>query len=341
MSYASPEGSVNTNTNVSDNRMKSTVKYTQKLLQSLKVDGAKKKDLYSVTSIGEDWKGFERLITSSKIKDKRIINRIVNSVEDLELREQQIRDLSEVYDAISDNILPQLRKAVIIIRAYEPKRTDEEIHTLSKTKPDSLTVEELLFAATLTKDNKLKTNIYNSVVEIHNDWRGYNNLACIHISKGELNKASMLLEKAKNISNKKRINDILINQGIIASRKGELDKAQKLFNKGLASDLNQAILDIRQGDYTKSARYFKKQKSHNAVLAQIMNGNNNVKCNENTAECHYLNAISATRKGNNKTAINSLKQAIVLNQSYKLEALIDLEFINLRANSDFINLTSK
>ena len=40
-SFASPEGSVNMNDNVSDNRMKSTLRYTKKLLRALKVDGAR------------------------------------------------------------------------------------------------------------------------------------------------------------------------------------------------------------------------------------------------------------------------------------------------------------
>ena len=98
-----------------------------KLLRSLKVDGAKNSDLYTETSVGEDWEGFESLVKGSDIKDKRRINKIVNSVEDLELREQQIRDLSEIYDALEDDVLPQLRKAIIVIRSFDPKRTDEEI----------------------------------------------------------------------------------------------------------------------------------------------------------------------------------------------------------------------
>ena len=120
-SFASPEGSVNTNDNVSDNRMKSTVNYTKTLLRSLKVDGASNNNLYTETSLGEDWAGFESLVQTSDIKDKRRINKIVNSVEDVELREQQIRDLTEIYDALEDDVLPQLRKAVIIIRSFEPK----------------------------------------------------------------------------------------------------------------------------------------------------------------------------------------------------------------------------
>ena len=98
ISYASPEGSVNMNDNVSDNRMKSTLNYTKRLLRSLKVEGAKNSDLYTETSVGEDWEGFESIVQGSNIKDKRRINKIVNSIADVEVREQQIRDLAEIYE---------------------------------------------------------------------------------------------------------------------------------------------------------------------------------------------------------------------------------------------------
>jgi hypothetical protein len=113
-SFASPEGSVNMNDDVSGKRMKSTLNYTKELLRTLKVDGARNTELYTEISIGEDWEGFESLVQASDIKDKRRINKIVNSVEDLELREQQIRDLAEIYDALEKDVLPQLRKSELL-----------------------------------------------------------------------------------------------------------------------------------------------------------------------------------------------------------------------------------
>jgi hypothetical protein len=337
ISYASPEGTVNTNDNVSENRMNSTVNYTKRLLKSLKVDGAKNKELYTETSVGEDWKGFESLVGNSDIKDKRRINTIVTSIADVDVREQQIRDLAEVYDAIENNVLPQLRKATIIIRSYEPKRTDEEITTLSTTQPEDLDVKELLFAATLTDNEITQTTIYNKAVELHNDWRGYNNIACMYIEKGNLQEAMNYLEKAKVLAGSN--SDILTNQGIIFAREGKLATAQKLFNQANTSEKNQAILDIRNGEYSKAARYFKNDKSHNAALAQLMNGVNNVRCNETTAACHYLNAIAEARSGNNDAAISNLKKAVSQNETYKNESIKDLEFIKLRNNELFIELT--
>jgi len=334
-SFASPEGSVNMNDNVSDNRMKSTLSYTKRLLHTLKVDEARNAELYTETSIGEDWAGFESLVQASDIKDKRRINKIVNSVENLELREQQIRDLAEIYDALESDVLPQLRKAIIVIRSFEPKRTDEEIATLSTTTPEVLDVKELLFSATLTNDAVTKEGIYNKAVELHNDWRGYNNIACMHLADGNLNETMVFLEKAEVLGGNQA--NISVNKGIVAARKGELTKAQKLFDKGNASELNQATLDIRQGEYKKAARFFKNGKSHNAVLAQVLNGENST-CNEATAACHYLNAIAAARSGENDAVISNLTNAITANVNYKAEASIDLEFVNLRANEAFIAL---
>ena len=338
ISYASPEGSVNTNENVSKNRMQSTLRYTKRLLKSANMDGANNNDLYTEKSVGEDWEGFESIVKKSQIRDKRTINRIVNSVEDLELREQQIRDLTEIYDALKDDVLPQLRKATIIIRSYEPKKTDEEIATLSKENPTLLTVNELLFSATLTNQENEKKNIYNSVIKIHNDWRGYNNLACLDIQEGNLDLALEKLEKAEKEGGMQ--SDILTNKGIIFARKGKIEKAQKLFNQANTSELNQAILDIRQGDYKKATRFFKNKDSYNAYLSRILNNSNKMtpECNENTGACYYLKAIAAARNNNQELVIKNLNNAIASNEKYKVEATEDLEFINYRSSNKFLEL---
>ena len=334
ISYASPEGTVNTNDNVSDNRMKSTVNYTKRLLRSLRVDGARNSDLYTETSVGEDWEGFESLVEKSNIKDKRKINKLVNTISDVEEREQQIRDLAEIYDAIEDNVLPQLRKATIIIRSYEPKRTDEEIAELSTTNPEELDVKELLFSANLTNDENTKISIYKKAVELYNDWRGYNNIACIYLANGDLEKASSYLDKAEEIG-ANTMDDIWTNKGVIASRRGQLRKAQDFFDKAQTSEKNQAILNIRQAEYAKAARFYKGEKSYNAVLAQLLNGNNSVRCDQESYDAYYLNAIASARGGENEEAIMWLKK---IPNNYRTEMTNDMEFINLKTNEEFMKL---
>ena len=332
-SFASPEGTVDANDDVSERRSKSTVKYTKQILKRLKLDGANNEELYTNISYGEDWDGFNRLMKASDMQDKRRVLNIVNSVQDPEKREQAIRDMAELYDAIDKNILPQLRKAQISILSYQPKRTDENIATLSISNPDSLDLNELLFSATLTDDKGVKMKIYNTAVNLHNDWRACNNIACIYIAENNLDDANKWLDKAFEITGDQ--SDVLSNYGIVAARKGNLSKAQQFFNQANASENNQAILNIRQGKYAKAERYFKNARTHNATLSKVLNGNNSSNCTDNTAACYYLNAIVGARSANMQMLTNNLSKAIAADASYKQEAAKDLEFINYRENQEF------
>lgn len=334
-SFASPEGSVNLNDNVSDKRAASTLKYAKRLLKRVKLDGASNNELYVEKSEGEDWEGFNELMRKSEIKDKRRITKIVNSVEDLELRERAIRDMAEIYDAIEKNVLPQLRKAQITVRSYQPKKSDSTISVLANSSPNELSLKELLHAASLSTEEKNKIDIYNKAVQIHNNWKGLNNIATIHLNNNDLDKAYQHLSKAEKLS--KESDEIKNNLGVVAAWKGQYTKAQNYFNKCKSSEENQALLSIRKGDYKKASRYFKNKKSHNAALAKILNGNNSL-CNEKTAACDYLNAISSARSGNSNLVIKYLKSAIDLDSKYKNEASMDLEFIKFKENTDFQNL---
>ena len=335
-SFASPEGTIDANDDVSERRNKSTIRYTKQILKKLNLDGVNNEELYTNVSYGEDWDGFNKLMKASDMKDKRRVLNIVNSVQDPEKREQAIRDMAELYDAIDKNILPQLRKAQISILSYQPKRTDENISSLSISSPDSLDIKELLFAATLTNDRATKMQIYNATVSLHNDWRACNNIASIYIAENNLNEATNWLDKAFEISVNNA--DVLANYGIIAARKGNLAKAQQFFNQANASEKNQAILDIRQGKYAKAERYFKNASSHNATLAKVLNGNNSSNCTDNTAACYYLNAIVGARSANIQMLTQNLSKAIAANASYKGDAANDLEFVNYRENQEFIAL---
>ena len=334
-SYASPEGSVDLNDNVSDKRAASTLRYAKRILKNVKLDGFDNNDLYTEISEGEDWEGFNKLMRSSEIKDRRRITKIVNSVEDLEKREQAIRDMAEIYDAIEKDVLPQLRKAKITVRSFEPKRTDEEILELAQNNPQELDVKELLYSASLVEEANDKAAIFNKASQLHNDWRGYNNTACLMLSNNKIEEAKDYLNKAKSLD--KNASSVQNNQAVIAAWEGNLVQAKNLYNKS-ATQKNKALLDLRSANYKKASRYFKNKNTHNAALAKMLNGQNST-CNENTAACDYLNAISYARSANESMLIKSLKSAINKDSKYKNEAKIDLEFVNFRDSENFISLT--
>ena len=334
-SYASPEGSVDLNDNVSDKRAASTLRFLKKILKKANLDGVDNKNLYTEVSEGEDWEGFNKLMRNSDIKDRRRITKIVNSVEDLEKREQAIRDMAEIYDAIEKDVLPQLRKAKITIRSFEPKKSDSLILELAKNNAAALDMKELLYSASLTDDIDQKISIFNSASEIHNNWKGYNNIAYLMLENNRLNEAKKYLSKAEKLNN--TASNIQNNKAVIAAWEGDLELAKKLYNKG-ATTKNKALLDLRTANYKKASRFFKNKNTHNAALAKMLNGQNST-CNENTAECNYLNAISYARSANEDMMIKSLKSAITKNIKYKEEAKKDLEFVNYMTNEKFLNAT--
>ena len=319
-SFASPEGTLDVNDKVSGNRAKSTFNYAKQLLRSLKVDGARNNELYIQSSKGEDWGGFNSLVKASQMKDKSKVLNIVRNQTDPQKREEAIRDMAEIYDALEDDVLPKLRKATITLRAYQPKKSDEEIRTLAIENPTELDNEELLFAAELV-DTAMA--IYTTAsTQFPNDYRGFNNIAALHLAEGDLAQAKTWLDKANAISANE--GPVLENYGIIAAWEGNIDKAQTLFDQGNASSVNQGILDIRQGNYKEAVTKLKGN-GYNATLAKIMNGNN-VTTTATTAAAYYLNAISAARSGKNILALENLNKAFALDISLKNEAQNDIEF---------------
>lgn len=319
-SFASPEGTLDINDKVSDNRAKSTFNYAKQLLRSLKVDGSRNNDLYIQSSKGEDWGGFNSLVKASQMKDKSKVLKIVRNQNDPQKREEAIRDMAEIYDALEDDVLPKLRKATITLRAFQPKKTDEEIAVLAIEDPAKLDNKELLFAAELT-DNDMA--IYTTATtQFPNDYRGFNNIAALHLGNGNVAQAKTWLDKANTVSANEGC--VLENYGIIAAWEGNIDKAQTLFDQGNAAAANQGILDIRQGDYEGAVSKLNGN-GYNATLANIMNGNN-IMTTATTAAAHYLNAVSAARSGNNALALENLNKAFAADASLKAEAQNDIEF---------------
>ena len=334
-SYASPEGSLDINDKVSDNRANSTFSYAKRLMKNLKVNGAKNNDLYIQSSKGEDWAGFNSLVNSSEMKDKSKVLNIVRNQKDPQKREESIRDMAEIYDAIEDDVLPKLRKATITLRAFEPKKTDEEIATLVISDPSQLDIKEMLYAASLINDKSIKKTVYNTVSKrFPNDYRAYNNMAGIYLQEKNINKAKDMLGKAsKYNSNAPEVKE---NQGIIAAIEGQYDNASSLYNSSNASEVNKGILAIRTGDYS-SATSKLQGNDYNGSLAKLMNGNP-VATTDNTAAGNYLNAIVNARTGNNEKCLEHLSKAIQMNANFKNEAAKDFEFRSMRDNANFQSL---
>ena len=334
-SFASPEGTLDINDKVSDNRSKSTFNYAKSLMRKIKIDGYNNNDMYLNTSVGEDWNGFNNLVQSSKMKDKSKVLNVVRNQKDPQKREEAIRDMSEIYDAIENDVLPKLRKATITIRSYQPKKSDAEIAELAIADPSKLDIKELLYAAQSNTDNSVKTTLYNTINTLFPaDYRANNDLASMAIEANDISSAKQYLDKANSISPNQE--DILENYGIIAARENDLQKATTFYNQSNANDLNKGILNIKTGNYSSAASQLKGD-GFNAVLAKTMNGDNSKLTSDKSAHGNYLNAVVSARKGNKAETLNYLKKAIT-NDQLKSQAKQDIEFKAYQADSEFLGL---
>jgi Flp pilus assembly protein TadD/outer membrane protein OmpA-like peptidoglycan-associated protein len=343
VSYASPEGEVAKNQDLAADRAKTAQDALISFAKGKKVGNvqAQTGDIYTQMPKGEDWDGFKADLM--KIDDNKIsadekdrLIRIVEMTSDKQEREKQIQNLAATYKTIEKDILPKLRRSKINVVYDLTGYSDEELKAISKMKPDSLTVEELLFTATLTDDLEEKLRLYKEVEKIYpNDWRGSNNVGYIYFVQNKLGDAKTQFEKSNGIQeNPFSLNNL----GIIARINGDRATAKELLARAgeAGSDVNKniAIIDILEGNYEAAVGKFGSDASFNKALAQLLAGNAeaakstlNSSDAKETAMGHYLAAIISARQDNETEAVSSLKSAFAKDAALKATAAKDAEFI--------------
>lgn len=332
-SYASPDGGVELNTRLAENREKNTKKYLEK---QLKKDNVSNFGELTANFTAQDWEGFQKLVSESNIQDKELILSVLSMYKDPEQREREIKNLSSVFDQLAEEILPQLRYSRITASIDVIGKSDDEIMAVYKKNPKDLTVEELLYAATLTDNNDKRLEIYNAVVDVYpNDYRGYNNLGvCQYIDK-DYEAAAMSFAQAAKLAPKS--GEAQLNQGLVALLNKDYSEANAKFgNAAGLEELGDAlgVYYMKQGDYNAAVRAFGDSKSNNAALAQILTKNySKAKTTlagvaNPDATTYYLNAVLGARTNNANMIYSNLRQAIKLDSSLANKAKNDLEFAN-------------
>ncbi|MFZ4400099.1 MAG: tetratricopeptide repeat protein [Bacteroidales bacterium] len=354
--WASPEGEEKRNAGLSENRAKTANKYTEEQLDKFIKDLAKKtktkfKDLkkvvnYNLKANGEDWDGFLASLEKSDIKDKNTMINVIKAQVDRDKREQEMRNMTVVFQQVEDKILPPLRRAEISVNFLEPKKTDEQIALFSTTAPDSLDNKELLYAATLTKDLATQLKIYKAATTIYpKDWKAYNNAAYVLIAQGNANEASSFLEKANTLSPNNSA--VINNLGVVSLMKKDYKAAKSYFETAQKSGVNQnynlGVIMIKDGNYAGAVSSFGKTGcDYNVALATLLNGNaaaaaTAIECAPKDAQTYYLAAIIAARSNNANMVYDNLKKAIAQDASFKAQAKDDLEFAKFAKTAEFEN----
>ncbi len=342
-SYASPDGSEEINAPLSERRGKSAQKYMNREFK--KVDEAKNNENFiSSQTTAEDWEGFKELVQASDLQDKNLILRVLSMYSDPVQREKEIKNISATYVTLAKDILPKLRRSKINVNVDLIGYSDEEIRTIYNQKPDSLNVEELLYAATLFKNQDKKLAIYKDVQKVYPKcWRGFNNTAVIYLEKGETDKAEADLQKARGLAE----NAIVMNNlAVVQIQKGNMDKAEELLTSASGAgdevNYNKGTVAIKKGDYSSAVSAFGSDCSFNAALAKLLNGDTSgasktIDCSSDKATCmgHYLKAIAEARNDNSDAVFNNLRAGIEKNPKLKAKAKTDIEFAKYFANDTF------
>ena len=334
-SYASPEGEITLNEDLALERAESANAAVANLLKRAKVDV--EDGFYGNSPKGEDWEGFQTLMRASDIEDKDLILRVLSMYSDKNRREEEIKNIAKTYKEIEKEILPALRRSMITLHYDIEGYSDEELMDLAMSNPDTLTVEEALYAATLFEGTEDKLKVYEATSRVHaDDWRAPNNEGVCLMELGKLNQAADRFMAADERGDSPIINN---NLGAIARMKGNLADAKRLLasasGAGDAVKYNKGILAIQEGDYSKAVSSFSGENTVNAALAKLLNGDANGaktilnNADDDSAVAHYVMAIANARLGNAADAKQHRDMAVQKDAGLSAKASADLEFRDL------------
>ena len=291
VAYASPEGGQSLNRKLSDKRAGTAEKAWDKVTKGHNAD-----DPY-VKSVGQDWEGFKELVEASDIRDKDLILRVLSMYSDPAVRESEIRNMSEIYKELKDEVLPELRRARFIANVEYQNYTPEELQALVDENIDVLDEEALLRAAALIKDPAKKISIYKKAINKYDSDRARFNTGVAYLEQGKVAEADAAFNKV-GADDPDRKNA----KGVVALRKGDYADAARLFVAAGndVSKANQGALNILYGNYEKAAADLAGGKGCNPALAYLLNGQLDKASAALKCQCpkaNYIRAIIAARKG--------------------------------------------
>ena len=302
VAYASPDGKEDQNAKLSGNRSKTAEKAFAKVTKKHPADAP-----VNVTSVAEDWEGFQELVAASDLEDKDLIIRVLSMYSDPAVREKEIKNMSAVYTTLAKEVLPELRRARFIANVEFQNYTAEELLKLVEENIDVLDETALLRAATLVKENAQKIALYKKAVEKFNSANGQYNLAVTYIRDGKLAEAKAELAKCAQDADWNNA------MGVVALQENKLADATKYFKAAAnkAANANLAVVDVLNGDYAAAAAKLGECKCFNAALVALLNGNY-APAAALTCECPktaYLKAVAAARQGDAEGVKKNLEAA--------------------------------
>lgn len=370
--WASPEGEESNNQGLSERRFEQGKKWFNEQYEKYRRKYARRHNMkyrdmpkpdfaFENNAKGEDWNGFETAVAESDIDAKSQILNVVKSQPDNDLREQKIREMTDIYPEIAESILPPLRRVemTLVCKRHETY-SDSELIELVKANPAGFSANERLYAASGTGDLSEKEQIYSRLTTdtaTENDWRAYNNLGIIQLHAYRRNGSQEDLRQGlRNLSKAAALapdNGIVLNnmaiaeflQGNTAAARTRFEESQNASENPVNQDYALGMFSIADGNYAKAAQLTGNPDcDYNTALTQLLNkdytaAKTTLDCIEDPdAPTFYLKAVLAARMKDESRVYENLKQAVKADSSLKTRASKDAEFKRYRNDSTFKNI---
>lgn len=325
IAYASPDGPTTLNASLSDKRGETAKTAFDKVTKNVSLTAP-----VIVSTVAEDWEGFQELVAASSIPDKELILRVLSMYSDPAVREREIKNMSMVFKTLADKVLPELRRARMIANVDYTNYNDQELVELASSNIEIMDVEALLYTATLVKDYDTKAILYKKAGDKFKCDRGYNNLAAIALNNDKLADAKVALAKVTDKSSAYYYN----NSGVVALREENYAVAANMFAKSSLNEAkyNSAVLDILNGHYKEAATKLAGSKDENEGLAYILTNQLEKASAAITCKCShaaYMKAIIAARQGKMSEVAKQL-EVVYKDEALKVRSQNDIEFAKFR-----------
>jgi hypothetical protein len=371
----SPEGAERINSQLSPDRAAAIEKYYRQQMKKYDYKGMADSIKFILKPVIQDWTEFKNaLATYDGItsEQKTEYLNIVNGGGTFESQEKQMKGLS-TYKKVFKDVYPLLRTAKTEILTIKDKKSDAEISVLSKqlaqgqVSADTLSMEELMYAGTLTPSLEEKAKIYEAATKKGQNWAAHNNLGATYIAQAMENQsgAAALADKAlAQLEIAARIQEspeVSANLASVHMMKGNpyaaYNNANKALRAGLKGDNAAGVNGVKGASEIYTARYADAVRSESSAtdnadnlfnkgLAQVLNKDYQnaatsfqeaIRKNSNLAVAHYGAAVAAARQGNADGVVTNLSNAVKADPTLKEAALSDLEFAKFSATEAFRN----
>ena len=370
----SPEGLERINSNLAKDRPAVIQNYYNRMMRRYDYKGMADSIEFIIKPVIEDWGDFRDALAAydgiSSTEKSEYLN-IINGSGTFEEKEKSLQKLSTYKSKVFKDVYPGLRTAKTEILTVKDKKTDAEIAVLAKqitmdsVSADTLSLQELMYSATLTPNLQEKESIYMAATKKGGEWHAHNNLGAVYIAMGMENGDASNADKAVTqleISLKaKESAEAYVNLGsaylMQGNRDAALDALRKASGFGPSNEVvrgaNGVIgaLEVMKGDYGRAVNSLSSSDENadnlfNKGLAQILNKDYEnalttlseaLEKDSDYAMAHYASAIAHVRLQNQEKAIESVASAVAADPDLKEAAVADLEFNSLKNSPAWTN----